>query len=708
MPARYDILRLITRLNVGGPARQALLLTRGLNEEFPTLLAAGRPSAAEGELTDPTVAVHHVPLVRSMRPRTDLAAVSAVRRLIADNQVRLVHSHMAKAGAVGRIAARSVGTRPRTVHTFHGHVLEGYFSPHVEKAFLQTERLLAKTTDVLIAISPEIRDSLLDLGVGRASQYRVIPLGLDLESFLEVEGPSGDLRASLGLAPTVPLVGVAGRLVPIKDLSTLLGALEHLPGVHLAIIGDGELRGSLEMEVQLAKGLSGRVHFTGWRHDMAATFADVDVVALSSRNEGTPVALIEALAAGRAVAATDVGGVRSVVIDEATGLLAPAGDVDRMATIIRRLLESPDLRQRLGAAGREHVAQEFGAGRLVADVRELYSELLGAAGPGSESGTSAGPASDREQVVCDREGNSFSLRPIACPTCKVPATKTLGLRGGQHHRYGFGIESTIKRCRTCGILFPDPFPYPLDAQRLYGDPDKYFERHDSGARVASYQVELRELIAMSPAGRTSSLLDVGSGRGELLQAAKLEGLTDIVGLELSKAMIEYVRDKHDITVLPETIEKHATVAGRTYDIFVLSAILEHLYDPDAAIRSIAALAHPDSVLWVDVPNEPNLVTIVGNGLNKVRRRRAVYNLSPTFSPYHVFGFNRASLGTLLTKHGFVVEKHMVAGWSEIPAAGGAKDKLRSAAATQLNRVGKRLGMGPNLTVWARYTTPSRR
>jgi glycosyltransferase involved in cell wall biosynthesis len=311
-----------------------------------------------------------------MQPRSDLDALVAVRRVMTQSRSQLVHSHMAKAGAIGRLAARSLRDRPRTVHTFHGHVLDGYFGRRVEKAFLQTERWLAKGTDVLIAISPEIRDSLLDLGIGRASQYRIIPLGLDLSSFLAVNSPSGSFRHDLGLTPDVPLVGAAGRLVPIKDISTLLSAMAFLPGVHLAIIGDGELRPQLESEAR-AKDLAGRVHFTGWRRDMAAVVADLDVVALTSRNEGTPVALIEALAARRAVTASDVGGVRSVVRDGLTGLLSPVGDVEQVARNIDQLLSSPSLRERLGKAGRQHVTERFSAERLVQDVRLLYRELLG-------------------------------------------------------------------------------------------------------------------------------------------------------------------------------------------------------------------------------------------------------------------------------------------------------------------------------------------
>lgn len=371
------VLRLITRLNVGGPARQALLLTRSLAGDFPTVLAAGKPTRTEGELGDPRVQVHHVPFVRRTQPREDARAVRAVRQLLDRHRPAVMHTHMAKAGAIGRVVAHTTAgrRRPRTVHTFHGHVLDSYFSPKVQRAFVETERWLARRTDVLVAVSGEIRDELLDMGIGRPDQYRVIPLGLDLGGFLSVEGPSGKLRTQLGLTPDVPLVGVVGRLVPIKDHTTLLSALRHLDGVHLAVLGDGDLRPELEARV-IAGGLAGRVHFTGWWDDVASAVSDLDVVVLSSLNEGTPVALIEALAARRAVVATDVGGTRSVVLDGVTGLLTRAGDSEGIAQAIRTALSSPQLRHQFGLAGRRHVRERFGERRLVDDIRSLYTELV--------------------------------------------------------------------------------------------------------------------------------------------------------------------------------------------------------------------------------------------------------------------------------------------------------------------------------------------
>lgn len=367
------LMRIITRLNIGGPARQALLLSRALDPSYHTTLVAGTAPVDEGELSDPQVPVVRVPLVRPIRPADDGRALRALRQLLANTRPRLVHTHMAKAGTLGRLAAVTSRPRPITVHTFHGHVLEGYFHPAVGQSLLRVERWLARRTTAFVAVSPEIRDQLLDLGIGEPHQWRVIPLGLDLDPFLAVRSASGRLREHLNLIPQTPLVGAVGRLVPIKNLSLLLRAVAPLPDVHLALVGDGESRKVLEAEAT-ALGLNERVHFTGWWPDIPDAMADLDLVALSSRNEGTPVALIEALACGRPVVATDVGGVRYVLRDGRYGALLPSDDVAAFTAAIAECLS-----QRRGpdaAPVRREIASRFGQQRLVADIQDLYAELL--------------------------------------------------------------------------------------------------------------------------------------------------------------------------------------------------------------------------------------------------------------------------------------------------------------------------------------------
>jgi glycosyltransferase involved in cell wall biosynthesis len=377
-------------MNIGGPARQAILLTKGLSPEFPTVLAAGRPAEVEGELTDPDVPVRHVPLVRPVRPATDLRCLLLVRRLLHESGAKLVHTHMAKAGTIGRLAGLWSGhrRRPRLVHTFHGHVLQGYFAGPQQRAFVQFERVLASHTDVLIAVSPEVRDELLDLGIGKPAQYSVVPLGFDLAPLLAVGtpgGPIGRLRSMLGIAANVPLAGTVGRLVPVKDHATLFSAVASVPGLHLAVLGDGELRATLE-SLASELGIADRTHFTGWWTDVPSALADLDVVVLSSRNEGTPVTLIEALAAARPVVATDVGGVRHVVQHDETGWLCGPGDVAALARLLQQSINEPEASGRMAEAGRIRVAARFGHERLLAEHRSLYEELLGQRRTGRANG----------------------------------------------------------------------------------------------------------------------------------------------------------------------------------------------------------------------------------------------------------------------------------------------------------------------------------
>lgn len=305
------------------------------------------------------------------------------------------------------------------------------------------------------------------------------------------------------------------------------------------------------------------------------------------------------------------------------------------------------------------------------------------------------------QLVRDGLGNEFELRSLGgCPICRSSGSRLVGYRGGTRHRYGLGVTTPIVRCDGCGLLYPEPFPFPVDAQRLYGDPDKYFATHDPSAKIQSYRQIVAELIADSGVERPS-LLDVGSGRGEALHAAHDVGLTDVVGLELSTAMRDETQRRYGVDIRLQTVEEHAAGAGRTYDIFLLSAVLEHVYDPDSMIASVAALSHPGSVVYVDVPQEPNLLTMVGNLPGRIRGTRTVYNLAPTFPPYHVFGFNPRSLTALLEKHGFTPFRWLKRAQLTIPPGRGLKDRAMATAAMQLHKLGNVTGLSTNMDVWAR-------
>ena len=373
------VLRVITRLNVGGPAHQALLLTDRLRSEgFETLLVTGQVAPGEADMRDlfsvgdiPVIELAH--LGRRIDALSDARSVAALARIVARFRPHVVHTHMAKAGALGRAVAWLAGTRV-IVHTFHGNVLRGYFGPFHSAAFAATERALARISTRVLAISSQQRAELARFHIGDPARVVQIPLGLDLAPFRSPA--AGALRSELHVRD-VPLVGMVARLVPIKHVDLLLRAFAIVRAsvdARLVIVGDGELRPELE---KLSKGLGidRETHFLGWRADLPAIYADLDVVALTSRNEGFPVSLIEAMTAGRAVVATNVGGVGDLVGSD-TGLLVPPDDAQKLAGAILSLLQDADRRRLLGKHAAARVYPEHDAATLVRRIANLYRDLL--------------------------------------------------------------------------------------------------------------------------------------------------------------------------------------------------------------------------------------------------------------------------------------------------------------------------------------------
>jgi len=378
------VARVIARLNIGGPAQHAILLAAGLDRtRFSTTLVTGVVGRGEGDFSGMAHARGVDPVVipelgRAIHPARDLMALIKLVRLFRALRPDIVHTHTAKAGTLGRLAARFARV-PVKIHTFHGHVLEGYFPRPVTRAFLEIERRLARTTDRLVTVSPRLKAQLLAMGIGRPEQVEVVPLGLDLERFRRALPASPTLRPSLGLAEGAPLLGIVGRLVPIKDHATLFRALARLHAegriAHLAVVGDGEERVRLE-GLARSLGLGLQIHFLGWRVDLETILGELDVVICASRNEGTPVALIEAMATGTPVLSTEVGGVADLVTHGLTGWLVSPGDPDAMARGIRHLLDDGPLRGRLAAAGREVALDRHEVACLISRVEVLYTDLL--------------------------------------------------------------------------------------------------------------------------------------------------------------------------------------------------------------------------------------------------------------------------------------------------------------------------------------------
>jgi glycosyltransferase involved in cell wall biosynthesis len=384
------VVQIIARLNVGGPAVQTIALTDELRAfGYSTRLVRGVEDPAEGNMdylaTERGIVPTLIPSMRRDPGRGDLLALLQLIWLLWRERPAVVHTHAAKGGTLGRLATVLAYPLPRRrpviIHTYHGHSLSGYFSGRTSAFYRRIEQLLAHVSDVLVAVSAEIRDELVGFGVSAPAKFRVIPLGLDLTPFtadadrLERRRV---LRQTWGIGDDELVVTLIARVVPIKRVDRFLAAARLVgdrAGVSFVVVGDGELREQMQNS-ENAIALGEHLVWAGFRRDIDAVCFASDVVALTSDNEGTPVSLIEAQAASVPVVATDVGGVRSVVLDGETGLLGAPDDLESLASALRRLLDEPGLREQMGLAGRRHVMAHYALGRLVADHASLYEELL--------------------------------------------------------------------------------------------------------------------------------------------------------------------------------------------------------------------------------------------------------------------------------------------------------------------------------------------
>lgn len=391
MPERVRVLRVIARLNMGGPALHVAYLSDGLRDRgYDTTLVAG--SLALGEESMAVVAERlGVPIVtipelhREISPLLDLRAAYRLADLIREVRPQILHTHTAKAGTIGRLAARLLGGAgpPIVVHTFHGHVLRGYFDPVRSTAFRLLERWLARRTTALIAVSPEVRDDLVSLGVAPREKFTVVRLGIELDERVgtDSDGPRADTRRALGIPADRFVVGWIGRMTGVKRTDDVLLAVRALRerGVDtvLCMVGDGPDRDAVERRAHQL-GIVRDSLFLGYQEEVASYYAAFDALILPSANEGTPVSAIEALAGGRPVVATRVGGVPDVVRDGVDGFLVEPGDVDAMAERLSALAADPPLRHRMGEAGRASVHERYSVERLLDDIDALYRRLLAA------------------------------------------------------------------------------------------------------------------------------------------------------------------------------------------------------------------------------------------------------------------------------------------------------------------------------------------
>jgi glycosyltransferase involved in cell wall biosynthesis len=395
------IVRIIARLNVGGPARHVVWLTEHLNDgEFESVLIAG--TVPKGEESMNYLADEHgvKPLFieqmsRELSPK-DLVSLWKIFGQIRRQKPDIIHTHTAKAGTVGRLAAllyKWSGGKVRVVHTFHGHVFHSYYGNLKTRFFITIEKLLARlATDKIVVISPqqlrEIRD---DFGVGRSEQFEVIPLGIDVAAIAGSSQARASFRDEIGVDAAEIVVGFVGRLTEIKDISLYLqvAALVRdevdVPPMRFVVAGDGHLRASLEAEAA-ELGLGDSMLFLGNRSDADRVYAGLDIVALTSLNEGTPLSLIEAMAAGRPVISTLVGGVRDLLgetTEEREGFRVcerGIGIEGRSPADYRKgliyLVKNEKLRERLAENGRLFVNRTYSKDRLVDDIKQLYRKLI--------------------------------------------------------------------------------------------------------------------------------------------------------------------------------------------------------------------------------------------------------------------------------------------------------------------------------------------
>ena len=391
--AKIKVLRIINRFNLGGPTFNAAYLSKYLDpDKFETLLVGGEKDGTEGSSLHITESLGLDPVIipemkREIDFKDDYTAYKKLCEIIEEFQPDIVHTHASKAGTIGRLAARKMGVK-NVYHTFHGHIFHSYFSKAKTTFFKHVEKRLAKSSTRIVAISDIQKKELgEDHNICDPKKIKVVPLGFDLGKFQEdVDLKRAKFRDEYKLAADVIAVGIVGRLVPIKNHRLFLDALalnnKRFNGkVKYFIVGDGELREELESyckEIGIAysspekNNEKANLVFTSWIEDMDRVVAGVDIVALTSNNEGTPVSLIEAQAGNKPVVSTNVGGIENVILNGETGYLSPREDAHAFADNLLTLLEDKVLRESMSSKGWDNVGERYHYMRLVNDVEKMY------------------------------------------------------------------------------------------------------------------------------------------------------------------------------------------------------------------------------------------------------------------------------------------------------------------------------------------------
>ena len=388
------ILRILNRFNLGGPTYNAAYLSKYMPSEFETLLIGGQKAESEASSLHITEDLGLDPIViptmlRELNPKKDYESYLKIKEIIADFKPDIVHTHASKAGALGRLAAINSDV-PHLVHTFHGHVFHGYFNPVKTKMYKTVERYLAKKTDRIVTISNIQKTELgVEHRICPLDKIEVIPLGFDLDRFqVNQEENRNTFRIKYQLKEDTVAIGIIGRLVPIKNHELFLKGIQFIKKnsktkIQAFIIGDGESRNTIEEQAKkLGLSFDNKANtgvdilFTSWIKKVDAALSGLDLVALTSLNEGTPVSLIEAQAAEKAIVTTNVGGIENVVLPNKSALLSEIDDENGFCENLIKLVDDSIMRMEFSKAGKDFVFNNFHYNRLVKDTTELYHKIL--------------------------------------------------------------------------------------------------------------------------------------------------------------------------------------------------------------------------------------------------------------------------------------------------------------------------------------------
>ena len=393
------VLRIYSRINLGGPIYNVAYLSKYLAPEFETkiLLGPALPDEATANHLLDSLELDYTILPemkRSVNPFQDFKSILKVRKIIKEFKPDIVHTHTAKAGAVGRLAAWSCGV-PIIIHTFHGHVFHSYFSKPVSWAVKMFERFLASLSTVIVTISDVQKEEIGTIyKIAKLKKIQVVPLGLDLDKFaINAVENRVRFRSQYGLKDDESGMALIGRFAPVKNHGLLFDAIKWIKDQEpfffkkmiFFLVGDGDLKSSFQEKLH-GYGIpfseksrtftGGGVVFTSWIIRVDEVMTGFDAIVLTSHNEGTPLSLIESQAAGVPVISTRVGGVENVVQNNKTGIIVPAGNMELLAQAMIRLVQNPDERKNMGAAGKEWAQSKYSFRRLVSDMRILYRNEL--------------------------------------------------------------------------------------------------------------------------------------------------------------------------------------------------------------------------------------------------------------------------------------------------------------------------------------------